>query len=91
MKFSRVNIYCVLDINLPFGFTTKQHFFLHYFELLFLTTLTSGMLQNGTAEKVITNDDVLGDAVPYDQQEALRVLCYRLLEMPLVSILFLMS
>ncbi|CAL4994019.1 unnamed protein product [Urochloa decumbens] len=39
---------------------------------------------NESEDKVITNDDVLGDAVPYDQQEALRVLCYRLLEMPLV-------
>ncbi|KAG2561410.1 mRNA-capping enzyme-like isoform X1 [Panicum virgatum] len=39
---------------------------------------------NESKVKVITNDDVLGDAVPYDQQEALRVLCYRLLEMPLV-------
>jgi mRNA-capping enzyme len=39
---------------------------------------------NESEEKVITNDDVLGDAVPYDQQEALRVVCYRLLEMPLV-------
>jgi len=44
------------------------------------------MLQNESKVKVITNDDVLGDAVPYDQQEALRVLCYRLLEMPLVCI-----
>jgi mRNA-capping enzyme len=42
-------------------------------------------LQNESEEKVITNDDVLGDAVPYDQQEVLRALCYRLLEMPLVS------
>ncbi|KAJ4778570.1 mRNA-capping enzyme [Rhynchospora pubera] len=32
--------------------------------------------------KNITNDDVLGDAIPYDQQEALRFLCYRLLELP---------
>ncbi|KAF8781307.1 hypothetical protein HU200_000568 [Digitaria exilis] len=38
---------------------------------------------NESVDKVITNDDVLGDAVPYDQQEALRVLCYRLLDMPL--------
>ncbi|CAO2141401.1 unnamed protein product [Urochloa humidicola] len=38
---------------------------------------------NESEGKVITNDDVLGDAVPYDQQEALRVLCYRLLEMSL--------
>lgn len=47
-------------------------------------------LQNESEDKVITNDDVLGDEVPYDQQEALRVLCYRLLEMPLVSRLFLL-
>lgn len=40
-------------------------------------------LRNESEDKVITNDDVLGDEVPYDQQEALRVLCYRLLEMPL--------
>ncbi|KAG8044111.1 hypothetical protein GUJ93_ZPchr0047g2820 [Zizania palustris] len=37
---------------------------------------------NEVEDKVITNDDVLGDAVPYDQQDALRIVCYRLLEMP---------
>jgi hypothetical protein len=44
------------------------------------------ILQNEVEAKVITNDDVLGDAVPFDQQEALRIVCYRLLELPLVSI-----
>ncbi|EEE51857.1 hypothetical protein OsJ_33380 [Oryza sativa Japonica Group] len=39
-------------------------------------------VHNEVEDKVITNDDVLGDAVPYDQQDALRVVCYRLLEMP---------
>ncbi|KAL5204861.1 hypothetical protein ABZP36_009732 [Zizania latifolia] len=39
---------------------------------------------NEVEYKVITNDDVLGDAVPYDQQDALRIVCYRLLEMPRV-------
>lgn len=37
---------------------------------------------NDSEDKVITNDDVLGDAVPYDQQDALRIVCYRLLDMP---------
>jgi hypothetical protein len=55
--------------------------------LCFDTTIC---LQNESEDKIITNDDVLGDEVPYDQQEALRVLCYRLLEMPLVSRLFLL-
>ena len=55
--------------------------------LCFDTTIC---LQNESEDKVITNDDVLGDEVPYDQQEALRILCYRLLEMPLVSRLFLL-
>ncbi|KAJ4762245.1 mRNA-capping enzyme [Rhynchospora pubera] len=32
--------------------------------------------------KNITNDDVLGDAIPYHQQEVLRLLCYQLLEIP---------
>uniref|UniRef100_A0ACD5WAL3 Uncharacterized protein n=1 Tax=Avena sativa TaxID=4498 RepID=A0ACD5WAL3_AVESA len=41
-------------------------------------------VHNEVEEKVITNDDVLGDAVPFDQQEALRILCYRLLELPLM-------
>ncbi|CAM0874827.1 unnamed protein product [Alopecurus aequalis] len=39
-------------------------------------------VHNEAEEKVITNDDVLGDAVPFDQQEALRIVCYRLLELP---------
>ncbi|CAD6251571.1 unnamed protein product [Miscanthus lutarioriparius] len=38
---------------------------------------------NESEDKIITNDDVLGDAVPYDQQKALRDLCYLLLEMPI--------
>ncbi|CAL4968949.1 unnamed protein product [Urochloa decumbens] len=37
---------------------------------------------NESEDKVITNDDVLGDAIPYDQQEGLRRICYQLLGMP---------
>jgi NAD-dependent dihydropyrimidine dehydrogenase PreA subunit len=51
------------------------------FKAIFLL-LSPCILQNEVEDKVITNDDVLGDAVPYDQQDALRVVCYRLLEMP---------
>lgn len=36
-----------------------------------------------TESKVITNDDVLGDAIPYDQQDAMRHYCYQLLDLPL--------
>uniref|UniRef100_A0A0D9XXN3 mRNA capping enzyme adenylation domain-containing protein n=1 Tax=Leersia perrieri TaxID=77586 RepID=A0A0D9XXN3_9ORYZ len=36
---------------------------------------------NHEDDKVITNDDVLGDAVPYDQQDFLRSICFRLLEL----------
>ncbi|WVZ78759.1 hypothetical protein U9M48_026415 [Paspalum notatum var. saurae] len=39
-------------------------------------------LFNGSEVKVITNDDVLGDAIPYDQQDELRRKCYQLLGMP---------
>ncbi|CAD6252202.1 unnamed protein product [Miscanthus lutarioriparius] len=38
---------------------------------------------NESEDKVITNDDVLGDPVPYDQQKALCDICYLLLEMPI--------
>ena len=51
---------------------------------------TTICLQNESEDKIITNDDVLGDAVPYDQQKDLRNICYRLLEMPIVSMLFLL-
>uniref|UniRef100_A0A0A9D374 GSVIVT01034015001 n=1 Tax=Arundo donax TaxID=35708 RepID=A0A0A9D374_ARUDO len=40
---------------------------------------------NVSEEKIITNDDVLGDAVPYDQQEDLRSKCYWLLEIRYVK------
>ncbi|KAJ6844138.1 mRNA-capping enzyme isoform X1 [Iris pallida] len=30
---------------------------------------------------IITNDDVLGDAIPYDQQDAMRHICYQLFEL----------
>lgn len=36
---------------------------------------------NHEDDKVITNDDILGDAVPYDQQDFLRSICFRLLEL----------
>ncbi|KAG8093463.1 hypothetical protein GUJ93_ZPchr0012g22008 [Zizania palustris] len=32
-------------------------------------------------DKVITNDDVLGDAIPCDQQDSLRSICFRLLDL----------
>ncbi|XP_008787727.1 mRNA-capping enzyme-like [Phoenix dactylifera] len=31
--------------------------------------------------KIITNDDVLGDAIPYDQQDSMRQICYQLLDL----------
>ncbi|XP_042404545.1 mRNA-capping enzyme-like [Zingiber officinale] len=31
--------------------------------------------------KILTNDDVLGDAIPYDQQDAIRHLCYQFLDL----------
>ncbi|KAG6510095.1 hypothetical protein ZIOFF_028103 [Zingiber officinale] len=31
--------------------------------------------------KILTNDDVLGDAIPYDQQDAMRHLCYQFLDL----------
>lgn len=44
-------------------------------------------MQNHEDDKVITNDDILGDAVPYDQQDFLRSICFRLLELvPSVSL-----
>ncbi|XP_072967023.1 uncharacterized protein [Typha angustifolia] len=41
----------------------------------------SSFLHEQMENKNITNDDVLGDAIPYGQQDALRHLCYRLLEL----------
>ncbi|KAJ3671732.1 hypothetical protein LUZ60_007811 [Juncus effusus] len=43
---------------------------------------SSAIIQESVENNNITNDDVLGDAIPHHQQEALRHLCYRLLEMP---------
>ncbi|KAG6513876.1 hypothetical protein ZIOFF_024213 [Zingiber officinale] len=31
--------------------------------------------------KILTNDDVLGDVIPYDQQDAMRHLCYQFLDL----------
>ncbi|KAI3888786.1 hypothetical protein MKX03_017429 [Papaver bracteatum] len=36
---------------------------------------------NQVPTEVLTNDDVLGDAIPWDQQEAMRQLCYRSLKL----------
>ncbi|KAH7682763.1 mRNA (guanine-N(7)-)-methyltransferase protein [Dioscorea alata] len=42
---------------------------------------TAGHLHVDTENKDITNDDVLGDAIPYDQQDAMRQYCYQLLDL----------
>ncbi|KAG6482332.1 hypothetical protein ZIOFF_058963 [Zingiber officinale] len=40
----------------------------------------SGLCENVDI-KILTNDDVLGDAIPYDQQDAMRHLCYQFLDL----------
>lgn len=35
--------------------------------------------------EVMTIDDVLGDAIPYDQQSAMQQFCLRSLKMPMVG------
>lgn len=50
---------------------------------------TCFLLQEGMDNKVLTNDDVLGDAIPYDQQDAMRHLCYQFLDlMPPTVLIF---
>ncbi|CAI9098387.1 OLC1v1035024C1 [Oldenlandia corymbosa var. corymbosa] len=39
-------------------------------------------LVNNDADVVLTNDDVLGDSIPVEQQEALRQFCYQILKLP---------
>ncbi|XP_074570709.1 uncharacterized protein LOC141827381 isoform X1 [Curcuma longa] len=40
----------------------------------------SGLCENVDG-KILTNDDVLGDAIPYAQQDAMRHLCYQFLDL----------
>lgn len=37
--------------------------------------------QEHTDNKILTNDDILGDAIPIDQQDAMRHLCYQMLDL----------
>lgn len=37
--------------------------------------------ENNEVDAVMTNDDVLGDIIPSDQQEALRQFCYQALKL----------
>ncbi|KAF8394951.1 hypothetical protein HHK36_018890 [Tetracentron sinense] len=37
--------------------------------------------ENHVESEVLTNDDVLGDAIPFDQQDAMRQFCYRSLKL----------
>lgn len=57
-----------------------------YFDLLelnckILTLETFSCLQGPVETKPITNDDVLGDPIPYDQQDAMRHVCYQLFDL----------
>ncbi|CAL9774093.1 unnamed protein product [Musa acuminata subsp. burmannicoides] len=38
-------------------------------------------LSEHTDSKILTNDDILGDAIPIDQQDAMRHLCYQMLDL----------
>ncbi|THU60162.1 hypothetical protein C4D60_Mb07t09720 [Musa balbisiana] len=38
-------------------------------------------VQEHTDNKILTNDDILGDAIPIDQQDAMRHLCYQMLDL----------
>ena len=38
-------------------------------------------LQEHVDPKLITNDDVLGDPIPYDQQDSMRQMCYQLFDL----------
>lgn len=38
-------------------------------------------LQEQVEKKLITNDDVLGDPIPHDQQDAMRLICYQLFDL----------
>lgn len=42
---------------------------------------TCFLFQVDMDNKVLTNDDVLGDAIPYDQQDTMRHLCYQFLDL----------
>ncbi|KAG6486209.1 hypothetical protein ZIOFF_054779 [Zingiber officinale] len=42
---------------------------------------TCFLFQENVDIKILTNDDVLGDAIPYDQQDAMRHLCYQFLDL----------
>lgn len=38
--------------------------------------------ENQDTDGVMTNDDILGDEIPRDQQEAMRQFCYQSLKLP---------
>lgn len=43
--------------------------------------IASSFHEDQPVNEIMTNDDVLGDAIPYDQQEAMRQFCYHSLKM----------
>ncbi|KAG6511030.1 hypothetical protein ZIOFF_029079 [Zingiber officinale] len=45
------------------------------------TAAYDGVVEENVDIKILTNDDVLGDAIPYDQQDAMRHLCYQFLDL----------
>ncbi|XAR50866.1 mRNA (guanine-N(7)-)-methyltransferase [Bertholletia excelsa] len=42
---------------------------------------TAPLHENNEIDAVMTNDDVLGDSIPFDQQDALRQFCYQALKL----------
>jgi len=46
-----------------------------------MTLGTFSFFQEHVEPKIITNDDVLGDPIPYDQQDSMRHTCYQLFDL----------
>ncbi|URE20526.1 mRNA capping enzyme, C-terminal domain, partial [Musa troglodytarum] len=72
--------------RLPVQVSLSASFFLFFFLFPFYDTVSSSNFcmsacKEHTDSKILTNDDILGDAIPIDQQDAMRHLCYQLLDL----------
>lgn len=52
-----------------------------YISFLFIFHMPQSFQETQDADVVMTNDDVLGDEIPWDQQDTFRQFCYQSLKL----------
>lgn len=72
----------MLDSMVPFELIFFFLFVLRLIVIIVLNLSVAMFQENHEVQLVLTNDDILGDKIPYDQEAVFRQFCYQSLKLP---------